>query len=173
MSTRTTAARRSVVTGLLALAVLGGTAASGVGVTAAVAAPAASSSSSQVPTTTRTTDFGYLTKIVRSSSGRRLVLDRAIMHVGAEAAAQRARRGLEPADYYIQNDNPMLRTFRVRPGVKVYGSQHLTGSPARKPASLATLERYLRTTPKARRAPFTLRYDRQGRVVEIAEFYLP
>jgi hypothetical protein len=173
MSTRTTAARRSVVTGLLALALLGGTAATGVGVTAAAAAgPAASVT--QVPTTSKTSDFGYLTKISRTSKGTSLVLDRAIMYTGREAAAQRARRGLEPVpEYYIQNDNPKLRTFRVRSDVKVYGSQQLTGSPPRKPISLAALQRYVKTAPKATRAPFTLKYDRQGRVVEIAEFYLP
>ena len=178
MSTRRTTApstetvRRTAVAGLLALAVLGGTATAG---TAATAAPPASAVVATAATKAPATDFGFLRRITRTSKGTTLTLDRAVLHTGAAAKAQQAARGLDTTpDYYVQNDNPLLRTFRVAPGVKVYGSQVLTGSPARKRISLNRLRAYLSSRPKGRTGPpFTLVFDRRHRVVSIAEVYLP
>ncbi len=95
------------------------------------------------------------------------------MHTGAAAAAQRAARGLPPEpEYYVQNDNPRLRTFRLAPGVKVYGSQQMTGSPSLTRVTVDQLRAFVRTA-KGKRTAFTMRKDSAGRVTVIAEYYLP
>jgi hypothetical protein len=123
----------------------------------------------------RTTDFGYLTRLRTTKKGTTLALDRAILYTGSAAAAERAKRGLEPdvSDFYIANDNPRLRTYRVAPGVVVRGSQLLTGSPEAKTVPLSTLRRHLEQRTKGSSSvPFTLTFDRRGRVAVIEEMYL-
>jgi hypothetical protein len=171
MTTRTTTARtpaRTAAAGVaLALAVLGST----VPATAAAAAPA-------VPATTYSagrlvTDVGLLARVSRTSTRTTLVLDRTVLLTGAAARAAAVARGLEPLDFFVQNDNPRLRTFVVSPAVRVYGSQVLAGRPARTPITLARLQSFVQTRPGARGPVYSLRFDRSGRVSEIAEVYLP
>jgi len=152
----------------LALAVLGSAA---VPATAAAAAPA-------VPATTYSagrlvTDVGLLARVSRTSTRTTLVLDRTVLLTGAAARAAAVARGLEPLDFFVQNDNPRLRTFVVSPAVRVYGSQVLAGRPARTPITLARLQAFVQKRPGARGPVYSLRFDRSGRVSEIAEVYLP
>jgi hypothetical protein len=172
---------KTAVASVLALAVLGGgtvvgtaSAASAAPATAAASATAAAPAS-VLAAHARTTDFGYLTRLRTMNKGTTLTLDRAILHTGSAAAAERAKRGLEPdvSDFYIANDNPRLRTYRVGPGVVVRGSQLLTGSAETKTVPLSTLRRHLaQRTKGSASVPFTLTFDRRGRVVVIEEMYL-
>jgi hypothetical protein len=161
----------AAVTGVLALAVLGG----GTIVGTASAASAGQVTTGVSASHARTTDFGYLTRLRTTKNGTTLALDRAILYTGSAAAAERAKRGLEPdvSDFYIANDNPRLRTYRVAPGVVVRGSQLLTGSPEAKTVPLSTLRRHLEQRTKGSSSvPFTLTFDRHGRVAVIEEMYL-
>ena len=161
----------TAVTGVLALAVLGG----GTIVGTASAASAGQVTTGVSASHARTTDFGYLTRLRTTKNGTTLALDRAILYTGSAAAAERAKRGLEPdvSDFYIANDNPRLRTYRVAPGVVVRGSQLLTGSAIAKTVPLSTLRRYLEQRTKGSSSvPFTLTFDRRGRVAVIEEMYL-
>jgi hypothetical protein len=171
----------TAVAGVLALAVLGGgtdvgTASEAFAASAASAAPGTAVASASVSAShARTTDFGYLTRLRTTKNGTTLALDRAILYTGPAAAAERAKRGLEPdvSDFYIANDNPRLRTYRVAPGVVVRGSQLLTGSAETKTVPLSTLRRHLeQRTQGSASVPFTLTFDRRGRVVVIEEMYL-
>ena len=163
-TTRLRRTRRAAVPSLVALALLGTTAATG----PASAAPAAAAS----PTATgHTTDLGLLTRLTRTT----LTFDRTVLHTGAAATREQRRRGLDTApDFFVQNDNPLLRTRRLAPAVAVVGSQVLTGRPAAKPVTLDRLRAHLATRPSRSAGPlFRLTLDRQGRVVRIAEVYLP
>jgi hypothetical protein len=163
--------RTAAVTGVLALAVLGG----GTVVGTASAASAGPGTVGVSASPARTTDFGYLTRLRTTKSGTTLVLDRAILYTGSAAAAERAKRGLAPdaPDFYIANDNPRLRTYRLAPGVVVRGSQLLTGSAEAKTVPLSTLRRHLeQRTQGSASVPFTLTFDRRGRVAVIEELYL-
>jgi hypothetical protein len=163
---------KTAVASVLALAVLGGGTVVG---TASAASATAAAPASVLASHVRTTDFGYLTRLRTTKKGTTLTLDRAILHTGSAAAAERAKRGLEPdaSDFYIANDNPRLRTYRVGPGVVVRGSQLLTGSAETKTVPLSTLRRYLAQQIKGSASvPFTLTFDRRGRVVVIEEMYL-
>jgi hypothetical protein len=161
----------TAVTGVLAVAVLGG----GTVVGTASAASAAPATASLSAARAGTTDFGYLTRLRTTKNGTTLTLDRAILYTGSAAAAERAKRGLEPdaPDFFIANDNPRLRTYRVAPGVVVRGNQLLTGSAVTKTVPLSTLRRYLaQRTKGSSGVPFTLTFDRRGRVAVIEEMYL-
>ena len=151
--------RRTAVPLLVALALVGTTAAT----SSASAAPAA--------TPGQTTDLGFLT---RMTSGA-LVLDRAVLLTGAAADAEQRRRGLDTAcDAFVVNDNRLLRTRTLAPGLTVVGSQQLTGRPAAQAVSVDRLRRYLAARPAGRTGPlFRLTLDRRDRVVRIAEVDLP
>ena len=154
--------RRAAVPLLVALALTG---------TTAVAGPAAAAPPAAASRATQTSDIGYLTGVTRTA----LTFDRAVLLTGAAAKAEQRRRGLDTApDFFVQNDNRLLRTRRLAPGVAVVGSQVLTGSPAARPVTLDRLRTHLASRPKGRTGPlFRLTLDRQDRVVRIAEVYLP
>jgi hypothetical protein len=159
--TRTGRPRHGAVPLLVALAVAGTTATPG----PAAAAPPAPA------TTGQTTDLGFLTRITRTT----LVLDRAELLTGAAAKAEQRRRGLDTTpDVYVRNDNPLLRSRAVAPGVTVLGSQVLAGRPAATPVTLERLRSAVADRPRGVSGPlFRLTLDRRGRVVRIAEVYLP
>jgi hypothetical protein len=171
MTHRTTAGpgrtRRTAVPLLVALALVGTTAVT----SSASAAPATAASAHAAATT----DLGFLTRITRTSRGTTLTFDRALLLTGAAADAEQRRRGLDTTpEVFVQNDNRLLRTRTVAPGVSVLGSQVLTGSPAPKPVSFDRLRSYLASRPQGRTGPlFRLTLDRSHRVVRIAEVYLP
>ena len=156
--------RRSAVPLMVALALVGSTAQT----SSASAAPATAAARAAAG---QTTDLGHLTQVTRTA----LTFDRAVLLTGAAAKAEQRRRGLDTApDFFVQNDNRLLRTRRLAPGVAVVGSQFLTGSPAAKPVTLDRLRSALASRPKGRSGPlFRLTLDRSDRVVRIAEVYLP
>ena len=155
---------RAAVPALVAL-VLAGTA------TAAGPAAAAPATATTRAAAGQTTDLGFVTAVSRTA----LTFDRAVLLTGAAAKAEQRRRGLDTApDVFVQNDNRLLRTRRLAPGVAVVGSQVLTGRPAATPVTLDRLRAHLASRPKGRSGPlFRLTLDRQDRVVRIAEVYLP
>ncbi len=161
--TRTGRLRRSAVPLLVALVVAGTTATAG----PAAAAPPATAAAA----TGQTTDLGFLTRVTRTT----LVLDRAELLTGAAAKAEQRRRGLDTtSDVFVRNDNPLLRTRSVAPGVTVLGSQVLAGRPAATPVSVERLRSVVANRPRGVAGPlFRLTLDRRGRVVRIAEVYLP
>ena len=165
-SLRTARARRGAVPLLAALVVAGTTATTG---PAAAAPPAAATASAG-----QTTDLGFITRTTRTARGTTLVLDRAELLTGAAADAEQRRRGLDTApDAFVRNDNPLLRTRTVAPGVTVLGSQVLAGRPAATPVSLERLRSAVANRPRGTTGPlFRLTLDRRGRVVRIAEVYL-
>jgi hypothetical protein len=61
------------------------------------------------------TYFVYVTDASRRADGSiRVTFDLAYFYTGADAVREAAERGEEPVnDYYIQNDNPRLRTMPV------------------------------------------------------------
>jgi hypothetical protein len=156
--------RRAAAPVLVALALVGTTAVTSPASAAPAAAPARAAAG-------QTTDIGHLTSVSRTA----LVFDRVVLLTGAAAKAEQRRRGLDTApDFYVRNDNRLLRTRRLAPGVAVVGSQFLTGSPAAKPVTLDRLRSALASRPKGRSGPlFRLTLDRSDRVVRIAEVYLP
>ncbi len=164
----TTRTRRAAAPVLVALALVGTTAVTS-SASAAPAGAAATASAGQ------TTDLGFVTRITRTTRGTTLTFDRAILLTGAAAKAEQRRRGLDTTpDHYVQNDNRLLRTRAVAPGVTVVGSQVLTGSPAARPVTLDRLRSHLASRPAGRTGPlFRLTLDRSSRVVRIAEVYLP
>ena len=167
-TTSTGRSRRAAVPLLVALALVGTTAATSPA-SAAPAGPASTASTGQ------TTDLGFLTRITRTTRGTTLTFDRAILLTGAAAKAEQRRRGLDTtSDVFVRNDNRLLRTRAVAPGVTVLGSQVLTGRPAARPVTLDRLRSHLATRPAGRTGPlFRLTLDRHSRVVRIAEVYLP
>jgi hypothetical protein len=168
----TTSTRRAAVPVLLALTLVG---------TTAAASPASAAPARTVATATssasagQTTDLGFLTRITRTTRGTTLTFDRAILLTGAAAKAEQRRRGLDTtSDVFVQNDNRLLRTRTVAPGVAVVGSQALTGSPTATPVTLDRLRSHLAARPAGRSGPlFRLTLDRRNHVVRIAEVYLP
>ena len=164
----TTRSRRAAVPLLVALTLVGTTGAAG---------PASAAPARTVATTSagQTTDLGFLTRITRTSRGTTLTFDRAILLTGAAAKAEQRRRGLDTtSDVFVQNDNRLLRTRTVAPGVAVLGSQALTGSPTATPVTLDRLRSHLAARPAGRTGPlFRLTLDRRNHVVRIAEVYLP
>ena len=166
-TTTRTGRRRAAVPLLAALAIVGTTA----GTSLAVAAPPAAAATAAAG---QTTDLGFLTRITRTAKGTTLVFDRAELLTGAAAKAEQRRRGLDTTpDVFVRNDNPLLRSRAVSPGVTVLGSQVLAGRPAATPITLDTLRSFLASRPRGRTGPlFRLTLDRQSRVVRIAEVYL-
>jgi len=167
-TTSTRRTRRTAVPLLVALTLLATTAAT----SPASAAPANSVGTASAG---QTTDLGFLTRITATRTGTTLTYDRAILLTGAAAKQEQRRRGLDTtSDVFVQNDNRLLRTRTVAPGVTVVGSQVLTGSPAGTPVPLDRLRRHLTSRPAGSTGPlFRLTLDRRSRVVRITEVYLP
>ena len=183
--------------GLLALVLLvpgctGGSSTSGERPTAGptTAAPSASASATVAVTASATAtatvpavgskDFGFFTKVLSSGRPVRLSFDRALFLTGAAADRASAAHGGEspvPNDYYIVNDNRLLRTLELAPDVQVLGSLGLNSFVGDNSVDLhrrtvAELLDYVATEP-GRETGFNLVYGSGGLVVRVAEQYVP
>lgn len=89
--------------------------------TTASSIPAPTSTTSSQPTTDRAVVFAYVTAF----DGTRLTVDYAEMLTGDEATAAAREDGeigadeTMPNDFYIRNQDPLLRTLEVMPGAAV------------------------------------------------------
>ncbi len=74
------------------------------------------------PATTSGREFCYVREVVNETGTTMITVDYAQLLTGAEAASAATAAGDEsppPNDYYIVNENPLLRTFPVRAGIMV------------------------------------------------------
>jgi hypothetical protein len=127
------------------------------------------------------TDFGFFPS-VDSTSPPVLEFDRALFLTGAAADKASAAHGGEspvPNDYYIVNDNQLLRKLALAPAVQVIGSYQLNNfvkkddySNEPKKHTLTDLLAFLKTTD-GRRTPWHLTYGSGGLLSKVAEQYLP
>ena len=130
-TTTRTGRRRAAVPLLAALAIVGTTA----GTSPAVAAPPAAAATAAAG---QTTDLGFLTRITRTARGTTLVFDRAELLTGAAAKDEQRRRGLDTTpDFFVRNDNPLLRSRAVSPSVTVLARRSSPGDrrPRRSPST--------------------------------------
>ena len=128
-----------------------------------------------------TRDFGYVSA-VDSSSPPVLEFDRALFLTGAAADKASAAHGGEspvPNDYFIVNDNPLLRKLALAPGVQIVGSLQLNSfvtkddySNTPKKHALKDLLAFL-ATAEGRRTPWHLTYGAGGLVSKVEEQYIP
>lgn len=138
---------------------------------------APTTSASPSPTVTPFThpdpDFGYVTAVTTSGSVVKLSFDRATLETGPAAASAAAAHGQTVEDdYYIVNDNPLIRTFELSPSVVVTGSSDLSGEVGPKPSTVAALEAWVKANPKTK-LPVDLSYDASGKVTTVAEVFFP
>ena len=126
-------------------------------------------------------DFGYF-PAVESKTPPVLEFDRALFLTGAAADKASAAHGGEspvPNDYYIVNDNKLLRRLALSPDAKVVGSLQLnsfvtTGDSTNEPKAhtvkdlLAFLE-----SDGGPRTPWHITYGAGGKVSRVEEQYVP
>jgi hypothetical protein len=145
--------------------------------TAPTTSKAATTSASPSPATTVPShpdpDFGYVTAISTSGSVTKLSFDRATLLTGPAASSAATAHGQEiQDDYFIVNDNKLIRTFELSPSVVVIGSSNLSGDVSRKPSTLGALQAWVKANPTYR-LPVDLSYDATGKITKIAEVYFP
>ena len=122
---------------------------------------------------TGTDEFGRLVAVRGTADGLEVDVDRVDMLGGAEAEAAAAARGQDVSnDYFLVNDNPRLRTYRVSPEAVVWGSimLHRTVEAARVP--LHDLLAFVRAAPEDDLTLFHLDVE-DGVVVGVEEQYRP
>jgi hypothetical protein len=90
----------------------------------------------------------------------------------AAASAAKAHGQTVEDDYFIVNDNKLIRTFPVATTVTVVGSQNLTGGVGPTPSTLAALEAWMAGNP-GQTLPVDLGYDAKGTVTTITEIFFP
>jgi hypothetical protein len=137
------------------------------------ASPTKSPSPTVTPFTHPDPDFGYVTGLTTTGSVTKLSFDRATLLTGAAAASAATAHG-QPGDgdYFIVNDNPLIRTFELSPSVVVTGSTYLSGDVGPKPSTLAALQAWAKANPTTK-LPVDLSYDAAGKVTKIAEVFFP
>jgi hypothetical protein len=123
-------------------------------------------------------DFGY----VVGASGSPVVLrfDRAVLLTGEAAQKAAAAHGEEAFDYYVQNDNTLLRSLPLSSSVVVRGSSGLNGyaepggsDPV--PLKVRPLSAFVAFvgTPAGKGTAWNLVYGPGGTVSRIDEQYFP
>jgi hypothetical protein len=122
---------------------------------------------------THTDEFGVVKAVRTRGDALEVDIDRVDMLGGAEAEAAAAAAGTEVSnDYFLRNDNPLVRTYRVSPTAVVWGNIAMLhqGSDARR-TTLARWEEYVGTAS----AELTLFHFEisDGVVVGIEEQYRP
>jgi hypothetical protein len=69
-----------------------------------------------------TDEFGVLVAVRETPQGLEVDVNRVDMLGGQEAEEAAAARGMDVSnDYFLVDDNPMLRTYRISPDVEVWG----------------------------------------------------
>lgn len=118
-------------------------------------------------------DFGYVTGLTTVGGVNKITFDRATIYSGAAAqSAAKAHGQTVEDDYFIVNDNPLIRTFELSPTVVVTGSTNLSNDVGPKPSSVAALKAWIDAHPK-QPLPVNLSYDPSGKVSKIAEMFFP
>jgi hypothetical protein len=137
------------------------------------ASPTLSPSPTVTPFTHPDPDFGYVTGLTTTGSVTKLSFDRATLEHGAAAASAAAAHGQTVEDdYFIVNDNKLIRTFALSPTVVVTGSSNLSGDVGPKPSTLAVLQAWVAAHP-SQPLPVDLSYDAAGKVTKVAEVFFP
>jgi hypothetical protein len=120
----------------------------------------------------RTDEFGIVTAISGGGADMQISVDRVDMLTGSEAAAAaRAAGADDQLDYYLRNDNPLTRMYRVDPNAVVWGSIQLMPEPWPQRTTLAHWQQFV-ATHLGQRPPFHFMVD-NGVVTGIEEQYLP
>ena len=123
----------------------------------------------------RTADFGYARSAKNVDGVVHLSFDRATLLTGKKAIAYSRAKGLGdevPNDYIISNENPKLRNLVLAPSVVITGTGILAnGSTEPKPVTLPAFIAALRNHDDG--IPVNITYDKQRRVVKIAEPFFP
>jgi hypothetical protein len=123
----------------------------------------------------RTSDFGYARGAKKVGNVVHLSFDRATLLTGKKAIAYSRAKGMGddvPNDYIISNDDPKLRNLVLAPSVVITGTGVLAnGSTQPKPVTLAAFIAALRKYDGG--IPVDITYDKQRRVVKIAEPFFP
>ncbi len=75
-----------------------------------------------------------------------------------------------PNDYIVVNDNKKLRDLVLSPSAAIYGSGIIRNTSDTVPVSL---QEFARAVAKYKEVPAHITYDKQLRVVKMAEQYFP
>ncbi len=120
-----------------------------------------------------TADFGYVTGMVTVGPLTYITFDRATLYTGAAAESAAKAHGQQVEDdYFIVNDNKLIRRQPLAPDVVVTGSSNLSGDVGPKPSSAAALKTWLDSHP-GQTLPVNLYYNATGKVAKIAEVFFP
>jgi len=143
--------------------------------------PAGSSSGTSTPAKVVTVkQFSFVTKVTEGSTNK-ITADYAQMLTGKAAAKAATAHGDEsppPNDYYIVNDNKMLRKLSVKGGIKVTVTSNADGTadPSGHTVSFAKWASYYSAPDEGndtiRTAPYWLTI-KNGVVTAISQQYLP
>ena len=121
----------------------------------------------------RKTDFGYVRSIKSVDGVTHLAFDRAQLLTGKKAIAYSISKGMGdevPNDYIVVNDNGKLRDLVLAPSAKVYGTGILRNTTEPVPV---TLQEFAKAVAKYKDVPVNITYDKQLRVVRMAEQFFP
>ena len=129
---------------------------------------------------TLTTDFGYFPAVLSAGPPVTLSFDRALFLSGEAANKAAASHGSEtpvPNDYFIVNDNKVLRRVTLTASVQVVGSLQLNGYAGEqvvdaRPRTVKELLGFL-ATAAAKQTGFHLSYGAGGLVTRVEEQYQP
>ena len=121
-------------------------------------------------------EFCFVTGIEVVDGTVFVIVDYARFLTGDEAAAEAAARGDEsppPNDFYIVNDNPLLRRFPVSADASVRLVTQTTGvEPEGYDSTVDEWRNNFSAIPSARAVPYWITLE-EGVVVAIEEQYLP
>ena len=121
----------------------------------------------------RKSDFGYVRSIKTAGGVTRIAFDRAELLTGKKAIAYSISKGMGdevPNDYIVVNDNPKLRELVLAPSAKLYGTGVLRNTTDPTPV---TLQEFAKAIAKYKDIPVNITYDKQLRVVRMAEQFFP
>ncbi len=121
----------------------------------------------------RKTDFGYVRSIKTVGGVTRIAFDRAQLLTGKKAIAHSISKGMGdevPNDYIVVNDNRKVRDLVLAPSPALYGSGVIRNTSDSVPV---TLQEFARAVAKYKEIPVNITYDKQMRVVRVAEQFLP